>query len=217
MHDDAKETDAPPGLPNLSTDGIADLPPAAEPSEPATDGPTEPGTDAPRKRRRRRGPNKSASAPAAEAATPSADEKRHLALAIGAAFGVAGDMLAAARGEHFRISEQEKDVLGTAWAEAVAPFMGTAGKWMPFVVAGVHTVGVFIPKVQADRIAHTPNADARQVTTLPRPVEVVPMADIRTAAEPGALHLETAPAPASLDIEPPKGRTRNNSRPSVSP
>lgn len=198
-----------PGVPTLATEGIAELPPLEAPGlepEPGTTAP--PAGGEPPKRRRRRRTSK-APEPTPEPAGPSSEDVGRLAVALGAGFAVAGSIMAAARGAHWQLTPEEQETLGQVWAPALAPYMGGAGRYMPFVLATLTTVGVFLPRVQQDR-AGVQNAP---VPTSALPVEsfTVPGKETAATATPEGM----APVPgvggaseSPIPIDPPAGRRR---------
>ena len=107
------------------------------------------------KKRRRRGPNKAkTTAPVTGPVSDPAQEAQNmanLANALGVGFVMSGKVLAAMRGEHWKISDEEGNALGQAWAVALAPYMPRIAPYLPFATAAIVTVGVFAPKVQKDR------------------------------------------------------------------
>jgi len=137
-------------VPTLATTGTdaGDIPalPAEDPVE------TETATTEPRTRRKY---TKRARKPKVEAAPivdpgPSAEEVEALGAAVGEAFGIVGRIAASRRGEHWALTDEEKSRVGKAWAVALAPYMSGAGKWAPFVIAGLATVGVVVPRLEED-------------------------------------------------------------------
>lgn len=213
-----------PGVPTLPTDGpaaaIEGLPTVAEEPdtpEPAT-GPTpEPSPAgqpaAPRARRRRRTKaqmeaERAASSEAATAAATAeaAQNKAHLAKALGLGFDAVGRILAASRGAHWQLREEETTQLGGAWAEALAPYMGAIGQHTPLIAAVLVTVGVAAPRVLEERRRLAP--PVIPVTGIvadvqPAPAPSIPPAEATTAATPPAA---TPSADGTIPIEPPRRR-----------
>lgn len=191
-----------PGIPTLSADGVADIPPLDAPLL-ETEHDDAPSTvEPPPKRRRRR---KAKAAPEPAAPPPDDTERlRHLSAAIGAGFSVAGNILAQTRGAHWALTEQEVRTLGDVWAPALLPYMGSAGTYMPLLLAAVTTVGVVVPRVVAD--------SSRPVLAPPAPqVQEVERSSLQEAPAP------QEPAPVEPPpILPPPGR-RAPGRREVSP
>ena len=203
------------GVPALGADGTAEIPPLASPTLEPTD-PIEPpptGSAAPEKKRRRRRTTKPAPEAAPVEVGPTPDDIARLSTAFGAGFAVVFDVLATARGPHWRVGAEPLKAMGDTWAVAWAPYMGGAGRYMPFVVAGLTTVGVVLPCVQEDRRLSQGGALA------PRTQEV----DMREVLALSKSAAQTdAPAPSASDapgetpevpIDPPKGRTRTKVTP----
>jgi hypothetical protein len=136
---------------------------------------------------------------APEPAAPPPDDTerlRHLSAAIGAGFSVAGNILAQTRGAHWQLSDSEVKTLGDVWAPALLPYMGSAGTYMPLLLAAVTTVGVVVPRVVAD--------SSRPVLAPPAPPAIeVERADLQDAPPPP----ETAPAEPPPILPPPGRRT----------
>lgn len=176
-----------PDTPELSGVGPVDLPPLGTPSESAS-----PVNDGAPKRRRRRSRAKTET-PAEPATTderpaPTPEELERLSSALGLGFKIGADLAAAARGAHWALRDEEVKALGDAWAHALAPYMGTAGKYMPFALAIVTTVGVALPRIQAD-------ANATRISPPPAPNVETILAEARTT--------EVA---AVIPIDPPRRR-----------
>lgn len=198
-----------PGVPTLPPDGVADLPPLEAPGlEPDPGTITPPAAGEPPKRRRRRRTAKTPE-PAPEPTGPSSEDVGRLAVALGAGFAVAGSIMAAARGAHWQLTPEEQETLGQVWAPALAPYMGGAGRYMPFVLATLTTVGVFLPRVQQDRTG-VQNAPA-PAGALPVESFTVPGKETAATATPEP----TAPVPgvggageSPIPIDPPAGRRR---------
>lgn len=194
------------GVPALSEGGAAEIPPleapTLEPATPLDPPPSDPSAPAKRKRKRRTKAEMAAAVePAPVSAEPTPEDVARLATAFGAAFCVAFDILAVARGDHWRLAAGDQKALGETWAAAWAPYMGNAGKYMPFIVAGFTTVGVVMPKVQTDQ-------QLQKRTALGAPVETFTKPDASLEVAPPAPDAATGGAPAEIPIEPPKGRKR---------
>lgn len=216
MSDATEGTAVDLGVPSLGTNIVAEIPPLDAPTlEPET--PSEPAPTTERKRRRRRTKAQMQAAAAPEPTAdvgPSAEDIARLSVAFGAAFSVVGNVLAMSRGEHWRFSDAETRALGDAWAPALAPYMGGTGKYMPFVLAGVTTVGVVLPRIQADNARALPSPTVAVVPA----IEVVTKSDlppVATIPAPDAAQSET-PGETTIPIDPPPGRTARRSAARVS-
>lgn len=103
--------------------------------------------------RRQRSRKKSEAAPPTEPAPQapiSEDDKRALAGLLTTGFGVSFEIIAARRGEHWRLSKDEAGRLGNAWAEPLAPFLAKHSAYVPWAVALLATSAVMMPRLQAD-------------------------------------------------------------------
>lgn len=205
------------GIPSLGTNAIADIPPLEAPTlEPNAPSELAPTTERKRRRRRTKAQMQAAAAPEPVVDVgPSAEDIARLSVAFGAAFSVMGNVLAMSRGEHWRFTDAEIKALGDAWAPALAPYMGGAGKYMPFVLAGVTTVGVILPRVQADNSRALPPSPVALAPT----IEVVAKTDlppVATIPAPDAAQAET-PGEATIPIDPPPRRTARRTAARVSP
>lgn len=137
-------------------------------------------------------------------AGPSPEDKAHLSNALGLGFDTAGRILASARGEHWRLSHDECRALGDAWAEALAPYLGQTGPYMPLFAAALVTVGVAAPRIVQDRAGAPRSLPAVVVSDLPAAVPVG-----ETAAPPDG----PTPGPETvLPIDPPPGRRAGNGK-----
>lgn len=199
-----------PGVPTLGADGIADLPPLDAPMLEPEPGETAPPAE-PVKRRRRRRTSKTAE-PAPVDPGPNPEQLAHLSTALGAGFMVAGNVLAAARGAHWQVTADEQKMLGDVWAPALAPYMGGTGRYMPFILATITTVGVFLPRLQQDRAG---------VRGAPVPSSALPVESFTIPGSETAAAEPTAPAPAAVEpdgagiipIEPPPAARRRTGSP----
>ncbi len=159
-----------PGIPEHRVDAPeSDLPPLGEihEKEPHT-WEAEP-ADKPKRKytRRLRGgePAPEATAPdSAPGATP--EEMGALKQAIAMSTDFFGRYMAAKRGQHWLVPAEESDLLGEAWANALAPYMATFAKATPMILAVVVTAGVFGPRLQQDAIIA--EAEAAKASQRPR-------------------------------------------------
>jgi hypothetical protein len=109
-----------------------------------------------RKRRRRPEPRKPepptpASVQAVDVATPlTPTEVAQIGKALGVGLRVIFAMIAAKRGQHWQLAETDEQMLGAVWADALAPWLVTNAKYVPLAVATLATVGVVVPRIDAD-------------------------------------------------------------------
>ena len=94
--------------------------------------------------------------------------------ALGVGFRVTFAIVAAKRGNHWQLSEPDERMLGTTWAEALAPWLVTSAKYVPLAIATLATVGVIVPKIDTDAKLHPApepirNADAPRPAAIERP------------------------------------------------
>ncbi len=78
------------------------------------------------------------------------DDKRALAGLLTTGFGVCFEIVAARRGEHWRLTKDEAGRLGAAWTEPLAPFLAKHSQYVPWAVALLATSAVLMPRLQAD-------------------------------------------------------------------
>ncbi len=156
-----------PGVPTLDATGVdpalvaeperPEVPGETAGSEPPTSDPTESPEPTKAKRKRRtkaqveqdRAAAQAEAQAAAQAAT--VEQRAHLAKALGLGFDAVGRILETARGPHWRLREEETAALGSAWADALAPYMGDMAAHAPMLAAVLVTVGVAAPRVMEDR------------------------------------------------------------------
>jgi hypothetical protein len=80
--------------------------------------------------------------------TPEDMERTVTAFAV--TFRALSGALAKRRGDHWLLTDEETGTLGTAWANAVAPYLHKVGPAVPWVSAAVITWSVFQPRIEAD-------------------------------------------------------------------
>ena len=100
-------------------------------------------------------PSSAAGAAGEESAAPeegliSDDELKAFADALGLALDLTGQLIAHRRGPHWKFSPPERQMFGAAWAEALAPWAGSLGKWLPLATALTVTAGLVAIRVQQD-------------------------------------------------------------------
>lgn len=139
---------------------IPDLPtgkPVADiPSPPAGDD-MSPEFGAPRKRRpRARKPTQPPpvveQGPAPEPAQVTLDPvaAQQIAKALGVGFRVIFAIIASKRGQHWQLQEQDEQLLAVTWTDALGPWLISNSKYVPLAVATLATVGVIVPRMDAD-------------------------------------------------------------------
>lgn len=90
---------------------------------------------------------------APEVAEQVQDAAAQLAPALGATFATGFGMLARTRGPHWLLKPDEKEMLATHWAIALAPYMKNAGPYVPWIAAAMVTWGVVEVRVNQDSSA----------------------------------------------------------------
>jgi hypothetical protein len=83
-------------------------------------------------------------------------------LAMG--FGICFGIVASAKGDHWNISKEEAQRLGTAWAEPLGPVLAANSKYVPWAVALLATSGVVMPRLQIDAKKKLENAENATTT-----------------------------------------------------
>jgi len=91
-------------------------------------------------------------------------EMEQIAKALGVGFRVVFAMVAMNRGQHWQIAPADEQLLGAAWAEAFRPWLLTSAKYVPLAMAALVTIGVVVPRIDADAKLNpapepAPNAD----------------------------------------------------------
>lgn len=79
-----------------------------------------------------------------------AAEVEVIAGAFALGFRVLFDAVASRRGQHWTLGEGEDRTLAIPWATALAPWLVSGSKYMPFAMAALATVGVVLPRIQHD-------------------------------------------------------------------
>lgn len=138
--------EGPPPVPDLGSGAPSEpIPLAAAPEG-----------EAPKKRARHRRTKAelAAEAAAAEAEGPppvSPEDLERTKAAFAVTFRAVAAGVAKRRGEHWLLTGEECDTLGSAWAAAVAPYLHKVGPAVPWVSAAVITWTVFQPRIEADQ------------------------------------------------------------------
>lgn len=82
---------------------------------------------------------------------PMTDQQREaIGAAIGEGLGVIFTVVAATRGDHWKLDADTQKRLGVLWGVALEPWLATSGKYVPLAVAALATAGVVMPRVQLD-------------------------------------------------------------------
>ena len=132
---------------------------------------------APRKRRTRaRKPTTPPPAveqgPAPEVAPAALDPvaREQIAKAFGVGFRVVAAIVASKRGQHWQLAEPEEQMLGAVWTDALGPYLVTNAKYMPLAIATLATVGIIMPRMDADaRLRSLPVPDRNPDVPQPAP------------------------------------------------
>lgn len=116
------------------------------------DGDREPLRDAEgkRKRRKRRTKAEIEAEKAAPAPPPDPEQLEAVASAIGMGFQIASRVVAGQRGAHWALMPEEIDLLGQAWAHALAPYLGAVAGALPWVTALGTTYAIVAPRIAMD-------------------------------------------------------------------
>lgn len=80
----------------------------------------------------------------------SAEEMKAFADALGLAFRLSSQLVAAKRGPHWIMEQKESELHGAAWAAALEPWAGSMGKWLPLATAGALLVSAIATRVETD-------------------------------------------------------------------
>ena len=84
-------------------------------------------------------------------ATPDAAALEDMARgSLRATLGVVSGIGARLRGEHWKLSDTERDTLAAAWAPVIAPHLGTLASYLPVAAAVAVTAEVVWPRVEED-------------------------------------------------------------------
>lgn len=102
------------------------------------------------------------------------NEMKEATAALSVTFQAVGTILAAKRGDHWKLKTEECDVLGAAWANVLAPYLAKYGKSVPLVGALVITWSVAQSRITEDqrqakirRAQETPDAAPASPPTMP--------------------------------------------------
>lgn len=153
-------------VPNLSNDAPGQPPPLAPP----------PGEL--KKKRHRRTKAELEAAKRTEGgeqpAPDNANEIKEATAALSVTFQAVGTILAAKRGDHWKLKVEECDALGAAWANVLAPYLAKYGKSVPLVGALVITWSVAQPRVIEDQRVKKLRAELRLDDSPPAPAPALP-------------------------------------------
>ena len=128
-------------------------PDKGEPLEPPPAPPVDPELPPRRQRRSKKAATPEQTAPATEVVSDqpiSDDDKRALAGLLTTGFGVCFEIIAARRGEHWRLTKDEAGRLGAAWTEPLAPLLAKHSQYVPWAVALLASSAILMPRLQAD-------------------------------------------------------------------
>jgi hypothetical protein len=93
------------------------------------------------------------------------EDKAQIGGLLAMGFGICFGIVASAKGDHWNISKEEAQRLGTAWAEPLGPVLAANSKYVPWAVALLATSGVVMPRLQIDAKV----LDAKAITDLALP------------------------------------------------
>ncbi len=158
-------------------------------------------TEAPKRRRRKRGPNKSQKGQDIPPAVDPDRARLDLIAALDVSFGMAFDMVATARGAHWALTTDDRQAMAQTWGTALAPYFAAVAKGLPFVLALATTAGVIIPRAQLDakRAKATKLSNATPAEVAPTPAPVVAEGGITS----DAAETVTGPVMGVPSIDPP--------------
>jgi hypothetical protein len=127
-------------------------PDKGEPLEPPAAPPVDPELPPRRKRQGKKAPAQEQATPTETVSAPpiSDDDKRALAGLLTTGFGVCFEIIAARRGEHWRLTKDEAGRLGAAWTEPLAPLLAKHSQYVPWAVALLASSAILMPRLQAD-------------------------------------------------------------------
>lgn len=159
-------------VPNVSTAAPnADIPPPPGNSEPVIEPDAVLSGD--RRNRRQRG-NKPPPPPPEPPPQPLGEEQiNNMAVALGLTAKVIFLFIAAQRGEHWKLTADDQNVLGQTWATALAPYMAASAKYVPIALAVLGTASVLQPRLEKDAQIATEKQQA-EGATLPQPDRKAP-------------------------------------------
>jgi hypothetical protein len=83
-------------------------------------------------------------------AAKDAEAGKAIAGMLAKTFDLGAKLLARKRGDHWRISEEEADALGEAWAAPLTPYLAQLAEYSPWIVAAMATVNVVAPRLIAE-------------------------------------------------------------------
>lgn len=132
------------------------------------------------------------------APTPTPEELAQAAATLSAGFLILSKFVATRRGGHWELSSGEAGELGTAWATAMAPWLGGITKAAPMGTAIILTIGALAPRIMQDAEL----APAGEVVNIAPPPPPAPAAASGDAPPPPPP--STAPLAGGGPILPPK-------------
>ncbi len=99
----------------------------------------------------------------AERARGATEAIGRLAAALATAGKLATNLVAHRRGAHWRLTEEEAESLGQAWAVCLAPYADQLADWMPWGIAIGLTYQVVDRRLQQDKMALAEPAEVQHV------------------------------------------------------
>lgn len=149
-----------PSLPNF---------PPVRPTEdiPAWTPPYEIDSPPPRTRRAKRTRAKAPEPEPEKKAPPSPEDIGKLQVACMVGFQSGFRMIAASRGEHWNMPQDEAKALGDVWGEALAPYVGNLSGYMMLGIAALRTFDAFSSRfaIDKDKLRNAQATDAVVVRT----------------------------------------------------
>jgi hypothetical protein len=103
-----------------------------------------------------------------------ANEIKEATAALSVTFQAIGTILAAKRGDHWKLKQEECDVLGGAWANVLAPYLAKYGKSVPVIGALVITWSVAQSRITEDQRIKKLKADLKISDAPPAPAPALP-------------------------------------------